>query len=99
MGFQTCLETRAISVNVPTMQGKVVQEVAEIRVVVVKGFAFGVSNVDGKDAVEVVGLHEAAVASQERELLAGFELSLGYGFEMGHGVAPSDEVPVREQGW
>lgn len=81
------------------MQGKVVQQVLEVGVMIEQGSTVTINDMNGKDAVKVVGLDDGAVASQERELLAGFEGGLSYGFKMGHGIAPSDEVPVREQGW
>jgi hypothetical protein len=63
-----------------------------------QGFAFGVGDVNGEDAVVVVGLDEAAIRPKEGELLAGLELRLNYGFEVAHDDAPLCEVPVREQG-
>lgn len=72
----------------PTMQGKVVQEVAKVGVVVEEGFSLWIGDVDGEDAVVVVGLHEAAVVAQESEFLVEFELMTDYGFEMGHDVSP-----------
>ena len=55
---------------------EVIQEIPEIRVVVVQGSALIVSDVNRKDTIVVVGLDDGAVATQESKLLAGFELLL-----------------------
>ena len=47
--------------NMPTMKFKMPQEHLELGVVVEQGFAFGVGDVNGEDAVVVVGLDEAAI--------------------------------------
>ena len=47
--------------NVPTMHFKVAQKHLEIGVVIEEGFALWIGDVDGEDAVVVVGLDEAAV--------------------------------------
>ena len=47
--------------NMPTMHFKVVQKHLEIGVVVEKGFALLVDDMNGENAVKVVGLDEAAV--------------------------------------
>jgi len=47
--------------NMPTVSTQVVQEVPEIRVVVVQGSALIVSDVNRKDAVVIVGLYKASV--------------------------------------
>jgi len=60
----------------PAVRPEVVQEIPEIRVVVIQGSALIVSDVNRKDAVVVVGLDDGAVATQKSELLAGFELLL-----------------------
>jgi hypothetical protein len=86
-----------MSMNVPTMKFKVPQEHLELGVVVEQGFAVGVGDVNGEDAVVVVGLDKASVIAQESEFLVEFELMTDYGFEMGHDVSPLFEVPVREQ--
>ena len=83
--------------NMPAMKFKVPQEHLEFSVVIEQGFAIGVGDVNGEDAVVVVGLDEAAIRPEEGELLAGLELRLDYGFEVAHGDAPLCEVPVREQ--
>lgn len=70
--------------NMPTMKFKMPQEHLELGVVVEQGFAFGVGDVNGEDAVVVVGLDEAAIRPKKGELLAGFELVLNYGFEVAH---------------
>ena len=62
-----------------------------------QGFAFGVGDMNGEDAVVVVGLHDAAIRPEKCELLAGLELRLDYGFEVAHFDTPLFEVPVREQ--
>jgi hypothetical protein len=45
----------------PTVSTQVVQEVPEIRVVVVQGSALIVSDMNRKDAVVIVGLYKASV--------------------------------------
>jgi len=60
----------------PAVRPEVIQQVTEIRVVVVQGSALIVSDVNRKDAVVVVGLDKASVIAKECELLAGFELLL-----------------------
>jgi len=45
----------------PAMRPQVIQEIPEIRVVVVQGSALIVSDVNRKDAVVVVGLYKASV--------------------------------------
>ena len=74
--------------NMPTMHFKVLEKYLEIGVVVEEGFSLWIDDVDGEDAVVVVGLHEAAVVAQESEFLVEFELMTDYGFEMGHDVSP-----------
>lgn len=70
--------------NVTSVHFKVLEKYLEIGVVVEEGFAFGISDVDGEDAVVVVGLHEAAVVAQESEFLVEFELMTDYGFKVAH---------------
>ncbi len=81
--------------NMPTMKFKMPQEHLELGVVIEQGFAIGAGDEDGEDAVVVVGLHDAAIRPEKRELLAGLELGLDYGFEVAHDDAPLCEVPVR----
>lgn len=92
--------------NVTSVHFKVLEKYLEIGVVVEQGFALGVDDMNGEDAVVVVGLHEAAVVAKECEFLVEFELMTDYGFEMGHDVSPVigqggsgnlAEVPAREQ--
>ena len=83
--------------NMPTMKFKMPQEHLELGVMVEQGFAIGAGDEDGKDAVVVVGLDEAAIRPKKCELLAGLELVLNYGFEVAHGYTPLFEVPVGEQ--
>ena len=47
--------------NVPAVHFKVLEKYLEIGVVVEQGFALGVDDMNGEDAVIIVGLHEAAV--------------------------------------
>jgi hypothetical protein len=47
--------------NVPAVHFKVLEKYLEIGVVVEEGFSLWIGDVDGEDAVVVVGLHEAAV--------------------------------------
>lgn len=84
--------------NVTSVHFKVLEKHLELGVMVKEGFAFGIGDVDGEDAVKVVGLDEAAVVAQESEFLVEFELMTDYGFEMGHDDTPLCEVPVMEQG-
>jgi len=70
--------------NMPTMKFKVLQEHLELGVVIEQGFAVGVGDMNGEDAVVVVGLHSAAIRPEKCELLAGLELRLDYGFEVAH---------------
>jgi len=86
-----------MSMNMPTMKFKVPQEHLELGVVIEQGFAFRVGDVNGEDAVVVVGLHDAAIRPEKCELLAGLELRLDYRCEVAHFDAPKCEVPVREQ--
>lgn len=79
------------------MKFKVPQEHLEFSVVVVQGSAFRVGDVNGEDAVVVVGLHDAAIRPEEGELLAGLELLLGDLRKVAHDDAPLFEVPVGEQ--
>jgi len=72
----------------PAMQGDVALEQGQVAVVVEDRDAFGIDNKDGKDAVKVVGLHEAAVVTKKSELLVELELMTDYRFEMGHGISP-----------
>lgn len=74
--------------NMPTMHFKVLEKHLEIGVVVEEGFALWIGDVDGEDAVVVVGLHEAAVVAKECEFLVEFDLMTDYRFEMGHGISP-----------
>lgn len=60
----------------PAVSTQVIQEIPEIRVVVVQGSTLIVRDVNRKDAVVVVGLDKASVIAKECELLAGFELLL-----------------------
>ena len=70
--------------NVTPVHFKVLEKYLEIGVVVEKGFALLVDNMNGENAVKVVGLDEAAIRPKKCELLAGFELVLNYGFEVAH---------------
>lgn len=72
----------------PTMHFKVLEKHLELGVMVKEGFAFGIGDEDGEDAVKVVGLDEAAVVTKKSELLVELELMTDYRFEMGHGVSP-----------
>jgi len=83
--------------NVPTMKFKVPQEHLELGIVIEQGFAFGVGDMNGEDAVVVVGLHDAAIRPEKCEFLVEFELMTDYGFEVAHFDTPLCEVPVREQ--
>lgn len=74
--------------NVTSVHFKVLEKYLEIGVVVEQGFALGVDDMNGEDAVIIVGLHEAAVVAKECELLVDLELMTDYRFEMGHGVSP-----------
>lgn len=76
--------------NMPAMKFKMSQEHLEVGVVVEQGFAIRVGDVNGEDAVVVVGLHDAAIRPEKCELLAGLELGLDYGFEVAHDDAPCD---------
>lgn len=60
----------------PAVRPQVIQEVPEIRVVVVQGSALIVRDVNRKDAVVIVGLDKASVITEKSELAAGFELLL-----------------------
>ena len=71
-----------MSMNMPTMKFKMPQEHLEIGVVIVQGFALRVDDMNGEDAVIIVGLHEAAVVAKECEFLVEFELMTDYGFKM-----------------
>ena len=75
-------------VNVTPVHFKVLEKYLEIGVVVEKGFALLVDDMNGENAVKVVGLHEAAVVTKKSELLVELELMTDYRFEMGHGVSP-----------
>ena len=92
--------------NVTSVHFKVLEKYLEIGVVVEKGFALLVDDMNGENAVKVVGLHEAAVVTKKSELLVELELMTDYRFEMGHGVSPVigqggsgnlAGVPAREQ--
>ena len=83
--------------NMPAMKFKVLEKYLEIGVVVEKGFALRIGDVDGENAVVVVGLDDASVIAKKSEFLVEFELMTDYGFEMGHDVSPLCEVPVGEQ--
>jgi hypothetical protein len=72
----------------PSVHFKVAQEHLEIGVVVEEGFALWIGDVDGENAVVVVGLDETAVITKKSEFLVEFELMTDYGFEMGHDVSP-----------
>lgn len=74
--------------NVTSVHFKVLEKYLEIGVVVEEGFALWIGDVDGEDAVVVVGLHEAAVIAKKSEFLVEFELMTDYGFEMGHDASP-----------
>lgn len=74
--------------NMPSVHFKVLEKYLEIGVVVEKGFAIKIDDVDGEDAVKVVCLHDAAVVAKECEFLVEFELMTYYRFEMGHDVSP-----------
>jgi hypothetical protein len=69
-------------VNVTAVHFKVAQQDLEISVVIKQGFALGIGDDNSKDAVVIVGLNGDAVVAKECELLAVFELSASYGFEM-----------------
>lgn len=47
--------------NMPSVHFKVLEKYLEIGVVVEKGFAIKIDDVDGEDAVKVVCLHDAAI--------------------------------------
>ena len=83
--------------NMPTMKFKMPQEHLELGVMVEQGFAIGVGDVNGEDAVVVVGLHDAAIRPEKCELLAGLKLVLNYRFEVAHFDTPLFEVPVRDK--
>lgn len=74
--------------NVTPVHFKVLEKYLEIGVVVEQGFALGVDNMNGENAVKVVGLDEAAVVTKKSELLVELELMTDYRFEMGHDVSP-----------
>ena len=74
--------------NVTSVHFKVLEKYLEIGVVVEEGFSLLIGDVDGEDAVVVVGLHEAAVVAKECEFLVEFDLMTDYRFEMGHGISP-----------
>lgn len=73
-----------MSMNMPTVKFKVLEKYLEIGVVVEEGFTVRGDDMNGEDAVVVVGLDEAAIRPKKCELLAGFELVLNYGFEVAH---------------
>jgi hypothetical protein len=79
--------------NVPAVHFKVLEKYLEIGVVVEKGFALLVDDMNGEDAVKVVGLHEAAVVTKKSELLVELELMTDYRFEVAHFDTPLFEVP------
>ena len=83
--------------NMPAVKFKVPEKHFELGVVVEQGFAVGVGDVNGEDAVVVVGLHKAAIRTKEGELLAGLELVLNYGFEVAHGDAPLFGSPIWDK--
>jgi len=70
--------------NVPAVHFKVLEKYLEIGVMVKEGFAFGIGDEDGEDAVKVVGLDEASVIAKKSEFLVEFELMTDYGFEVAH---------------
>ena len=74
--------------NMPTMKFKMPEKHLELGVMVEQGFAFGVGDVNGEDAVVVVGLHDAAIRPEKCELLASLELRLDYRFEVAHFDTP-----------
>ena len=73
-----------MSMNMPAMKFKMPEKHLELGVMVKEGFAFGIGDEDGEDAVKVVGLDEASVIAKKSEFLVEFELMTDYGFEMGH---------------
>ena len=77
-----------VSMNVPAMKFKVPEKHLELGVVIEQGFAIRIGDMNGEDAVVVVGLHNAAIRTEKCELLAGLELRLDYGFEVAHDGAP-----------
>lgn len=79
------------------MKFKMPQEHLELGVMIEQGFAFGIGDVNGEDAVVVVGLHDAAIRPEKCELLAGLELRLDYRFEVAHFDAPLFEVPIWDK--
>jgi hypothetical protein len=87
-----------MSMNMPTMKFKMPEKHLELGIVIEQGFAFGVGDMNGEDAVVVVGLHDAAIRPEKCEFLVEFELMTDYGFEVAHFDTPLFEVPVREQG-
>jgi len=82
-----------MSMNVPTMKFKMPEKHLELGVMVEQGFAFGIGDEDGEDAVVVVGLHDAAIRPEKCEFLVEFELMTDYGFEVAHFDTPLFEVP------
>ena len=84
--------------NVPAVHFKVLEKYLEIGVVVEQGFALGVDDMNGEDAVVVVGLDEAAIRPEKREMALRLEFVLNQGSEVAHDEAPLCEVPVMEQG-
>jgi len=80
-------------VNVTPVHFKVLEKYLEIGVVVEKGFALLVDDMNGEDAVVVVGLHDAAIRPEKCEFLVEFELMTDYGFEVAHFDTPLFEVP------
>ena len=76
--------------NVPAMKFKMPEKHLEIGVVVEEGFALWIGDMNGEDAVKVVGLDETAVITKKNELLVDLELMTDYGFEMGHFHSPCE---------
>ena len=83
--------------NVPTMKFKMPQEHLELGVMVEQGFAFGVGDVNGEDAVVVVGLHDTAVVAEECELALRLKLGFNYGSEVAHGDTPLCDCPILDK--
>lgn len=74
--------------NVPTMKFKMPEKHLELGVMVEQGFAFGIGDEDGEDAVVVVGLHDAAIRPEKREMALRLEFVLNQGSEVAHGISP-----------
>ena len=80
--------------NMPTMKFKVSEKHLELGVVIEQGFAFRVGDMNGEDAVVVVGLHDTAVVAEECELALRLKLGFNYGSEVAHDDAPLCDCPI-----